>query len=193
MRFVADGHKVSTPPSMSHSTVVSGDSVRTSLLLAALNDLDMLGCDAQNAFLSADNLEKHCVIVGDEFGHKKGKIFMVVRALCGLKSAVAAFRSSVAEKLDEMNFISSTVDPDVWLRPAIKSDGSEFCECTLCCVDNISAIGADPKSILKGLKGGTVKFKNDKIETPETHLRAKLQKKSIDGVGWWAITGEECI
>ena len=53
------------------------------------------------------------MIAGDEFGHKKGKVFMVVRALHGLKSASAAFRSFMAEKLDEMNFASSTADPDV--------------------------------------------------------------------------------
>merc|ERR1711884_907334 len=77
-RFVADGHEVSTPPSMSCSTVVSRDSARILLLIAALNDLDILGFDVQNAFLSADDLEKHCLIAGDEFGNKKGKIFIVV-------------------------------------------------------------------------------------------------------------------
>ena len=95
--------------------MVSRDSVRTLLLVAALDDLDILGCDVQNAFLSADNLEKHCLIAGDEFGHEKGKIFIVVGALHGLESASAAFGSFVAKKLDEMNFFASTADPDVWL------------------------------------------------------------------------------
>jgi len=192
-RFVADGHKVSTPPSMSYSTVVSRDSVRILLLAAALNDLDILGCDVQNAFLSADNLEKHYLIAGDEFGHEKGKVFIVVRALYGLKSASAAFRSFMAKRLDEMNFVSSTADPDVWLRPAIKPDGTEYYEYVLCYVDDILAISIDPKSVLEGLKGGTVKFKNDKIETPEMYLGAKLQKKSIDGMECWTITSEEYI
>ena len=71
---MADGHKVSTPPSMSYSTVVSRDSVRILLLAAALNDLDILGCDVQNAFLSARNLEKHYLIAGDEFGDEKGNL-----------------------------------------------------------------------------------------------------------------------
>ena len=69
-RFAADRHKVSTPPLMSHSTVVSRDSARTLLLVAALNDLDILGCNVQNAFLSADDLEKHHLVARDEFGHK---------------------------------------------------------------------------------------------------------------------------
>ena len=192
-RFVADGHKVSTPPLMSCSTVVSGDSVRMSLLVAALNDSDILGCDVQNAFPSADNLEKHCLIAGDEFCHKKGKIFTVARAPCGLKSASAAFQSSMAKKLDEVNFVSSTADPDVWLRPAIKSDGSEHCEHVLCCVDDILATSTDPGLASEGSKGGTVKFENGEIETPERCLGAELQKKSINGIPCWAITSEECI
>ena len=40
---------------------------------------------------------------------------MVVGAVQGLKSASAAFRSFMAKKQDEMNFVSSTADPDVWL------------------------------------------------------------------------------
>ena len=117
----------------------------------------------------------------------------MVGALCGLKSTSAAFRSFMAKKLDEMNFVSSTADPDAWLPPAIESDGSECCECVLCHVDDVLAISADPRLVLEGSKGGTVKFENDKIETPKMHLGAKLQKKSTDGLPCWAITSEEHI
>ena len=118
---------------MSCSAAVSGNSVRTLSLIAALNDPDILGCDIWNAFPSADNLKKHHLIEGDEFGHEKGKIFVVVRVSCGLNSASAAFRSFMAKRLDEMNFVSSTADPDVWLQLAIKPDGSECCKHVLCC------------------------------------------------------------
>ena len=90
-----------------------GTSVGILSLVAALNNLDGLGCNVQNAFPSANDLERHCSIAGNEFGHEKGKIFTVVRALCGLKSASAAFGSFMAKKSDEMNFVSSTADPDV--------------------------------------------------------------------------------
>ena len=192
-RFAADGRKVSTPPSMSCSAVVSRDSVRISLLITALNDLDALGCNVQNAFPSANDLEKHCLIAGDKFGHEKGKIFTVVEALHGLKSASAAFRSFMAERLDKMNFVSSAADPDVWLQPAIKPCGSKFCERVLCHVNDVLAIGTDPRLASEGLKGGTVKFENDKIKTPEMNLGAKLQKKSIDGISCWAVLCEECV
>ena len=48
-------------------------------------------------------------------GAEQGKTFIVVRALYGLKSASAAFRSLMASKLDEIGFKSSNADPDVWL------------------------------------------------------------------------------
>ena len=66
-RFVADGHIVETPSSIAYSTVVPRDSVRILLLVAALNDLDVMEADVQNAFLSAENLEKHWIRSGPKF------------------------------------------------------------------------------------------------------------------------------
>ena len=44
-RFVADGHLAETPASVTYSTVVSRDSVRILLLIAALNGLEVKGAD----------------------------------------------------------------------------------------------------------------------------------------------------
>ena len=52
-RLVADGHKVEEQPKeYTFSTVVTRESVRLFFLLAALNDLDILSADIQNAYLS---------------------------------------------------------------------------------------------------------------------------------------------
>ncbi|KAI2513325.1 Reverse transcriptase (RNA-dependent DNA polymerase) [Fragilaria crotonensis] len=56
-RYCADGHKTGAPASVTYSTVVSRDSVRILLTIAALNDLNVLGADVQNAFLTAPNKE----------------------------------------------------------------------------------------------------------------------------------------
>ena len=56
-RWVADGHKTESPASVTYSTVVSKDSVRIMLLIVALNDLDIMGADVQNAYLDAPNWE----------------------------------------------------------------------------------------------------------------------------------------
>ena len=44
-RFCADGHKTEAPTSVTYSIVVSRDYVRIILLIAALNDLDILSGD----------------------------------------------------------------------------------------------------------------------------------------------------
>ena len=58
-RFVADGNLVETSESITYSTVILRDFIRILLLAAALNDLDIMGSDVQNAFLLAENLERH--------------------------------------------------------------------------------------------------------------------------------------
>ncbi|KAI2503175.1 Reverse transcriptase (RNA-dependent DNA polymerase) [Fragilaria crotonensis] len=117
-RYCADGHKTGAPASVTYNTVVSRDSVRILLTIAALNDLNVLGADVQNAFLTAPNKEKCWMIAGPESGPDEGKTFLVVKALYGLKSASFSFRSYMAEKLVDLGFQSSLADPDVWLRAA---------------------------------------------------------------------------
>jgi len=44
-RVVADGHSTETPAALTYSSVVSRDSVRIALTIAALNDLSVLACN----------------------------------------------------------------------------------------------------------------------------------------------------
>ena len=76
-RFVADRHLVETPGSIKYSTVVSIDSVRILLLAASLNELEVMKADVQNAFLSADNLEKHWIRSGPEYGAEQGRSLLI--------------------------------------------------------------------------------------------------------------------
>ena len=50
-RLVADGHKTDSPATITYSSVVSRDSVRIALTIAALNDLKVLACDILKAML----------------------------------------------------------------------------------------------------------------------------------------------
>ena len=43
----------------------------------------------------------------------EGKVFIIVRALYGLKSLGAVFRAFITERLDDMGFTSSIADFDV--------------------------------------------------------------------------------
>ena len=122
-RFVADGHLVDTPASITYSTVVSRDSVRILILVSTLNDPKAMGADVNNDFLSSDNIEKHWISAGPKFGSEQGKLFIVIRSLYGLKSASADFRYFMEKKLDDIGLKSKPADTDVWIRPEIKPDG----------------------------------------------------------------------
>ena len=111
---------------MTYSSVVSRDSVRIALTIAALNELKVLSCDIQNSFLTAKTREKIWTRAGPEFGSDEGKIMIVVRALYGLRSSGAAFRALLAEVLHDLGYVQSKADPDVYLRPAVKSNGFKY-------------------------------------------------------------------
>ena len=53
------------------------------------------------------------MVAGPEFGSEEGKVFLVLKALYGLKSASFSFRSYMAEHLSKMGFQSTIADPDV--------------------------------------------------------------------------------
>ncbi len=71
--------------------------VQIALTIAALNDLQVLACNIQNAHLTADCREKIWTRAGAEFGSKAGTISLAKKALYGLKSAGAAFCALLAE------------------------------------------------------------------------------------------------
>ena len=90
-RMVAGGHVTNVPSRITYSSVVSRYSVRIFFMIVALNDLKVIGCDIQNAYLTAPTQEKIWTIAGPKFVSEKGCIMMLVRALYGIKSSGAAF------------------------------------------------------------------------------------------------------
>jgi hypothetical protein len=115
-RLVAGGHMTDPPSTLTYSSVVSRDSVRIGFLLAALNNLDLLVADVGNAYLNAPTKEKVYCTAGPEFGSElQGKSVLIVRALYGLKSSGAAWRSHFAATLHQIGFHSCLADPDVWM------------------------------------------------------------------------------
>lgn len=49
-RIVAGGHTIETPATLTYLLVVSRHSVHVALTIAALNGLEVLACDIQNAY-----------------------------------------------------------------------------------------------------------------------------------------------
>ena len=192
-RFVAGGHTTEVPESLiTYSSVVSRDSVRIALTIAGLNGMKVMACDIQNAYLTADCREKIWTVAGPEFGSEAGTIFLVKKALYGLKSAGAAFRSLLADTLMDMGYKPTKADPDVWIRPATKSNGFEYYEMVLCYVDDILSISDDPKSTLIALTR-TFKLKDDRIEPPDIYLGAQLGIMQVNDVECWTMSAEKYV
>ena len=124
--MVAGGHRTVAPVALTCASIVSRDSIRICLTIAALNDLKVLSCDIQNAYLTAQCREKIWTRAGPEFGPDAGKIMLITRALYGLKSSGAAFRALLAEVLWYLSYMPSKADPDVYMRYAVKKTDSNI-------------------------------------------------------------------
>ena len=72
-QWVKGGHKTADPLGSNYAGVVSRESARIAFTYAALNDLDILACDVQNAYIQAPSSEKHYIVCGAEFGDHVGK------------------------------------------------------------------------------------------------------------------------
>ena len=143
--MVAGGHTTEAPSSVTYSSVVSRDSVRIALTISALNNLDVLACAIQNAYMTAQGREKIWTRTGPEFGSEIGCIMIVVRALYGLKSSGAAFGALLVETLYDLGYLPTKADLDVWIRLAVKANGFEYYEFVLCYVNDVLSISHDPQ------------------------------------------------
>ena len=95
-RLVGGGHTTTAPAYIMYSSVVLRESVRISLTIAALDDLNILACDIQSAYLTALCREKIWTRAGPEFVSEEGTIMIVNVALYGFKSLGASFRAKLS-------------------------------------------------------------------------------------------------
>ena len=193
-RYVAGGHLTDPPSSMTYASVVSRDSVRIAFLIAALNDLDILAGDIQNAYLHANTKEKLYFIAGSEWKADEGRPVVIVRALYGLKSSALMWRNHLADTLGNfMGFKSSLADPDVWLKAETSTTGFKYYAYILVYVDDILIIDKDPRKYMTMLEE---KFpvKPSSIEEPKVYLGANIGKIEYpDGSKAWTMSSDSYV
>jgi hypothetical protein len=80
-RLVAGGHMTKAPATIPYASVVSRETVRIALLMAALNHLNVKVGDVLNAYITASITKKVWTVIGPEFGIDAGKCAIIVRAL----------------------------------------------------------------------------------------------------------------
>ena len=121
-----------------YSSVVSRETVRIALMIAALNDLEVKSGNILNAYEQAPVTEKVWTTLGPEFGKDARKSAVIVKALYGPKSAGAASRSHLARCMESLGYQSCKAYPDLWLKPEVRpEDRVKYYSYILCYVDDI--------------------------------------------------------
>ena len=116
-RLVASGHVTEAPATITYaSIVVARDTVHITLLLAALNEVDVKVINVLNAYITMPVTERIWKVLGPEFGIDARKRAVIVRTLYGLKSAGAAFHAHLAACMHEIGFTSCLANPDLWYK-----------------------------------------------------------------------------
>jgi len=193
-RLVAGGHKTDAPPTITYASVVSRETVRIALLMAALNDLDVKVGDVLNAYITAPITEKVWTVLGPEFGNDAGKSAIIVRALYGLKSSGAAFRAHLASFMRQMEYTSCKADPDLWYKAETRpSDGSRYYAYILCYVDDILCIHDDPMTVLNRIND-YMPLKPGSVGDPDIYLGAKLRRTRLENnVFAWSLSPSKYV
>jgi hypothetical protein len=126
-RFVAGGHTTDAPHMMTYISVVSREYVRIALTLAALDDLDVMMGDTENAYLTAPITEKVWTVLGPEFGEDAGNRALIVREIYGIKSAGTAFRNHLASCMDHLGWKPCLAYRYLWMKEDTRpGDGVKY-------------------------------------------------------------------
>ena len=171
------------------------ESIRIGLMLASLNDLNILRADVSGAYLNAPCAEKVYTIFGEEFGDFAERKAIIRMALYGLKSAGYSWRSFCARVLrEELNFIPCRADMDVWRRAARKENGTRYYEYLFFYKDDIIVISEDLRRILEKMNKHFL-LREDSIKEPTRYLGASISKHLMDGDSHytWAIRSKEYL
>ena len=194
-RWVKDGHRTPEPDWCTYAGVVSRESIRIALTYASLNSLPVYGADIQNAYLQAPTTEKHYVICGPEFGLENvGRKALIVRALYGGKSAGADYWRHVRKAMTEIGFMSCKADPDVWMRPGVKDDGTEYWQYVLLYTDDILCIMESPEKFLREEIGTRFTLKESSIAPPTQYLGNKVSQVTLEnGNKCWSFSSSQYV
>ena len=192
-RLVAGGHMTEAPAAITYASVVSRETVRIALTLAALNDLEVKVGDVMNAYITAPCSEKIWTKLGPEFGADEGKRAVVVRALYGLKSSGAAFRKHLGECMQSLEYKSCLADPDLWMKAAVRPDGTEYYSYILNYVDDIMVIHHDAMPVLEEINKFML-LKPDSVGDPDIYLGAKVKRAQLENDIWcWTISPSKYV
>ena len=71
-------------------------------------------------------------------------------------------------------------DPELWMRPAVKLDGTKYYEYMLAHVDDLCGMSIDTKSMFDAI-GQLFRLKEGTVKEPDLYLGADIEKKCFTG------------
>jgi hypothetical protein len=185
---------IKAPATITYASVVSCETVRIALSMAALNDLKVKVGDVLIAYITAPITKKVLTVLGPEFGIDAGKSAIIVHALYGLKSAGAAFHAHLASFMHQMGYTSCKADPDLWYttetRPA---DNFRYYAYIICYVGDILCVQHNPMSVLN-LINACIPLKPSLVGDPDIYLSTKLKMTSLENGIWaWGLSPSKYV
>ena len=96
--------------------------------------------------------------------------------------------------MEFLNFKSCLADPDVWMRPAIKSDGNTYYEYILLYVDDALMVSENAESILHNELGRYFHLKEESIGPPTIYLGGRVRKVQLENGVWaWSFSSSQYV
>ena len=93
-----------------------------------------------------------------------------------------------------LHFKSCPADPDVWMRPAMKSDGTTYYEYVLLYIDDCLAISENAEKILRTEIGRYFELKEASIGPPKLYLGGHVRKVVLEnGVKAWGFSSSQYV
>ena len=129
-----------------------------------------------------------------EFGLENiDKVALIQRALYGGKSAGRDSRNHLRSCMRHLDFESCPSDPDVWMRPAKKSDGSKYYKYLLLYTDDVLCISENAEDILIYI-GKYFELKPGSVGPPKIYLGGRVRKVELDNrVEAWAFSASKFV
>ena len=91
-----------------------------------------------------------------------------------------------------LDFISCPADPDVWMRPAKRSDGSEYYEYILLYIDDALVVSKNAEQVLRTELGCYWTLKEESIGPRKIYLGGHVRKVQLDNrVECWTFSSSQ--
>ena len=95
----------------------------------------------------------------------EGHTFIIMKALCGLRSSGLRYHEKFAETMRTLGFFQSFADPDVWMR-----DAGDVYEYLVVYVDDLFAAMKDAQGFFDALQTDPWNYKLKGVGEPKYHL-----------------------